>query len=109
MANQLRVLGQVAPSAIEPATLYTVPSGATAVISSVVVCNRSAVSTSFRIAIRVSGSSLSDKQYIYYDLPITGNDTFIATIGITLSALDVVTVYTTLATTSFTLFGQEHT
>jgi hypothetical protein len=47
--------------------------------------------------------------YLYYDVTIAGNDTFIATIGITLATTDIVSVYNTLATLSFTLYGQEAT
>jgi hypothetical protein len=47
--------------------------------------------------------------YLYYDVTLAGNDTFIATIGITLATTDVVSVYATLATLSFNLFGQEST
>jgi hypothetical protein len=38
---------------------------------------------------------------------IDGNDSFAATLGITLATTDVVSVYATLATLSFNLFGQE--
>ena len=43
------------------------------------------------------------------DVTIAGNDTYMATIGITLAATDVVSVRATLATVSFTLFGVEVT
>lgn len=102
-----KVLGQLAPAASEANTLYTCPSGSTAVSSSVVVCNRSEVGTSFRIAVRPAGATLENKHYIYYNTPIDGNDTFIATIGMTLGSGDIVTAYATLATLSFNLYGQE--
>jgi hypothetical protein len=38
---------------------------------------------------------------------IAGNDTFMATIGMTLGNTDKVRVYAGAATLSFTLFGQE--
>jgi hypothetical protein len=103
----LKVLGQSNPSATTATDLYTVPGSTTAACSSIVVCNRSATATSFRISVRVAGAGADNKQYLYYDVPIAGNDTFVATIGISLATTDVVTVYATLATLSFTLFGQE--
>jgi hypothetical protein len=109
MASTRKILGQVAPSAATPTTLYIVPSATDAVISSVTVCNRGAVETTFRIAIRQGGAGLSNEHYLYYDVIIAANDTFIATIGLTLAALDVVTVYATLATLSFHIYGQENT
>lgn len=109
MANTLKVLGQVVPSATTLTTLYTVPAATSAVVSSLVISNNSAVATSFRVAIRPAGAAADPKHYIYYDIPIDGNDTFVATIGITLATTDVVSVYATLATLSFNLFGQENT
>ncbi len=94
---------QLKPSAATLSTLLTA-SGET-VVSSLVVCNLSAVATTFRIAIRPLGASISDEMYIYYDAPINGNDTFVATIGVTLKNTDIVSVYATLATVSFGLFG----
>ena len=107
MANSIKVLGQSAPLAATLTTLYTVPASTSTAASSFTVCNRSATGTSFRLAIRPAGAGIADEQYIYYDVAIPGNDTFIATVGFTLETTDVVSVYATLATLSFQLFGQE--
>jgi glucose-6-phosphate dehydrogenase assembly protein OpcA len=107
MANVIKVLGQQNPSATTNTTLYTVPASTSTVVSTITVCNRSATSTSFRVAIRPAGAAISNEHYIYYDVAIAGNDTFAATLGITLATTDVITVYATLATLSFNLFGQE--
>jgi len=109
MANALKVLGQSAPGAAALTTIYTVPAATTAVASSIVVCNRSATATTFRVAVRPAGAAISNEMYQYFDVSIPGNDTFIATIGITLATTDIVSVYATLATVSFSLFGQENT
>lgn len=109
MANVIKVLGQLAPGAASLSTLYTVPALTSTAVSSIVVCNRSAVATSFRIAIRPAGGAISNEMYLYYDVILAGNDTFVATIGITLATTDIVSVYATLATLSFNLFGQEAT
>lgn len=109
MATTLKVLGQVNPTAATLSTLYIVPASTSTVCSSIVVCNRSSVATTFRVAIRPLGAAISDEHYIYYDITIAGNDTFIATIGMSLAATDVVSVYATLATLSFNLFGQQNT
>lgn len=106
MTTTLGVIGQLNPSAASLETLVTVPAGKAVVCSSLVICNRSAVATSFRVAVRVGGAAISDEHYLYYDIPIAGNTTFAATLGITLAAADVVSVYATLATLSFNLFGQ---
>ena len=109
MATSLKILGQAAPLATTNTDLYTVPAATSVSSSSIVVCNQSATATTFRIALRVAGAAITAKQYIYYDVAIPGNDTFIATVGISLATTDVVTVYCTLATCSFTILGQEIT
>ena len=106
MAVTKRVLGQNAPSATTLTDLYTVGSGKQTTISSVVVCNRSSVATSFRISVSLA-SEENPKQYLYYDTPIPGNDTLIATIGVTLAATDKLRCFATLATLSFSAFGAE--
>jgi hypothetical protein len=109
MATALKVLGQSAPAAATLTTLYTVPSSTQAVSSTHVICNRSATATTIRVAVRPAGAGISNEHYLYYDLNIPGNETFVATIGIALETTDVVSVYATLATVSFNLFGQEIT
>lgn len=109
MATSLKTLGQLSPTATILTDLYVVPASTSAVCSSIFVCNRSSNDTSFRIAVTKSGETTSDKHYIYYDVVIAGNDTFVSTTGITLAAGDKVSVYAALATLSFNLFGQENT
>lgn len=104
-----KVLGQSAPSAATLTTLYTVPAATQTTVSTITVCNQSATATSFRVAVRPAGAAITASQYIYYDVIISGGDSFAATFGITLAATDVVSVYATLATLSFSLFGVETT
>ena len=107
MATVYKVLGQSSPAATTETALYTVPAATSAVASSVIVCNRSAVLSTFRISIAIGGAATSNKDYIYYDLPIGANDTFIATIGVTLATTDVVRVYASNTNLSFSLYGSE--
>jgi len=108
VANTLKVLGQSAPLAATLTTLYTVPALTSTVCSSIVVCNTSATPTTFSIAVRPAGAGIANQMYLYYLVTIAGNDTFVASIGISLATTDVVSVYATLATLSFNLFGQEN-
>lgn len=102
-------MAQSNPSAVTLTDAYTVPSSTQTVISSITVSNRSATATSFRISLAINGAANSNEQYLYYDLPIAGNDTFAFTLGVTLDAADVIRVYATLATLSFNIFGVEIT
>ena len=102
-----KVLGQSNPSAASFTDAYTVPALTRATISSITVANRSATTTTFRVSIAVAGAADDPSQYLFYDIPCPGNDTFTATIGATVGPADVVRVYATLATLSFNLFGIE--
>jgi hypothetical protein len=107
MAEDYKVLGQQAPNATTATDLYTVGSGKKAVISTLIICNRAGSSATFRVAIRPAGASLANAHYIAYDVTIAANDTIPLTLGITLGATDVVTVYASTANFSFSLFGAE--
>lgn len=109
MTDFLKVLAQSNPLATTLTDAYTVPADTSTVISSLVVSNRSATDTAFRVSVAINGAVDDLSQYIYYDIPTPGNDTFVATIGISLSEGDVVRVYATDATLSFSLFGTEIT
>ena len=107
MATTYKVLGQVNPSATTATTLYTVGAGKSAVVSTITVCNQAASAATFRIAVRIAGSALSAEEYIAYDSTVAANDTTAFTIGLTLAATDVLTVYASSATVSFNAFGSE--
>jgi hypothetical protein len=109
MATTYKVLGQSSPAATTEIALYTVPSATSAIGSSIIIANRSTTVATFRVSIAVSGAATTNKDYIYYDLPIGSNDTFIATIGITLATTDVVRVYSSNTNLSFSLYGSELT
>jgi len=107
MANAYTILGQSKPAAATLTDAYTVPGATEATVSTLVVSNQSATATSFRISVASGGAADTSAQYLYYDITIPGNDTFAATMGITLAATDVIRVYSTLATCSFNFFGVE--
>lgn len=109
MATTLKVLGQSNPSATTNTDLYTVPASTSAVVSSISICNVGATNTTFRIAVIPNGDTISNENYIYYNVPISASETFVATIGITLATGDKITVYAENASLSFNAFGQENT
>jgi hypothetical protein len=109
MATTYKVLGQNAPSATTATTLYTVPAATSAVISTLVVANRAATGATYRISVRPGGASQANQHYVAYDVSVLGADSTTLTLGITLAATDVVTVYASTADLSFSLFGSEIT
>lgn len=107
MANTYKILGQISPSATTETALYTVPASKSTVCSSLSVCNRGSVQTTFRISLSQGGAATASKDYMYYDVTLAANDTFIATIGVTLATTDVIRVYAGNANLSFQVFGTE--
>jgi glucose-6-phosphate dehydrogenase assembly protein OpcA len=107
MATTYKVLGQSNPAATTATTLYTVPASTQAVISTVVVANLTATAAQFRIAVRIAGATLANSQYVAYDITVGASDSTALTLGLTLGAADVVTVYASTANITFTAFGSE--
>lgn len=107
MPTTYKVLGQVIPSATTATTLYTVPAATQTVVSSISICNQASSSATFRIAVRVAGATLATSQYIAYDVTVGAADTTVLTLGLTLGATDIITIYASTATVSFAAFGSE--
>ena len=107
MAYQYKVLAQSAPSATTNTDVYTVGAGKQAIVSSIAVANRSTGAATYRIAIRPAGATLANQHYLAYDVTVNGSDTTMITVGITLQATDVITVYASSANLSFGVYGSE--
>jgi hypothetical protein len=109
MANNYKSPVQVKPTVNTLTTLYTVPADTQSIFSAINVCNLSSTSASIRIAFRPSGESIEDKHYIIYDTIISGNDTYMINQGMSMGATDVLSVYASTASVSFTGFYAEVT
>ena len=109
MATTYKVLGTSNPAATTATALYTVPAGTSTIVSTINICNLAASNGTFRLAIRPAGATLANNHYLAYDTLIPSNDSVALTMGITLGATDVVTVYANSASISFLAFGTEIT
>ena len=107
MADNLKVLGQLAPDATTDTVLYTVPENTQTTVSSIAAVNRSGGALTCRVAVRPKGAAVEDKNYIYYGKSVAANDTVFIIIGITLSDDDVISVYASSGDMSFSIFGVE--
>ena len=76
-------------------------------ISTVTVCNRATGSATYRVSVRPNGDAQANQHYLAYDSTVPANDTIALTLGLTLDAADVVTVYGSSANLSFNVFGSE--
>jgi hypothetical protein len=108
MPTTYKVLGQSAPAATTATSLYTVPAATQTIISTINVVNTHASTADvIRIAVRPDGATLANQHYVVYGLSLSAGATFTYTGGVTIDATDIVTVYSTNGTSSFTAFGSE--
>jgi hypothetical protein len=110
MTDTLKVLGQLIPAAGVTGDLYIVPALTSTVVTCVVVCNQSNADTTFRISLSIAGAALATKQYLVYDLPISGNDVWLwADAKISMATTDVLRVSSASGSISFNCSGLELT
>lgn len=107
MATTYKTLGQAAPAATTSTDLYTVPSATSAIISTVVITNRSTSPATFRLSQSLAGATLANKDYLAYDVAISSNSFITLTLGITMATTDKLRVYASTADLSFSAFGTE--
>jgi hypothetical protein len=107
MAVAYKVLGQQSPSATTQTQLYAVPSGKSAVVSTINICNRNSANATFRIAVQPANVAITNTHYLIYDTLIPSNDTISLALGISLGQTDVISVYANSATLTFSAFGSE--
>jgi hypothetical protein len=107
MPTIYKVLGQSAPAATTLTTLYTVPSATDSVVSTIAICNQAGTSATYRIAVRPAGAAIANQHYIVYGATVAANDSVLLTLGLTLDTTDVLSVFASSATMSFSAFGSE--
>lgn len=109
MAFTYKILGQVAATANTTHNVYTVPAATQAIISTIVICNRGASNTTFRIATQPAGATLSNTHYIAYDTVVPALDTISLSLGIGLGNTDVLSVNAAVSNLTFSVYGTEIT
>lgn len=107
MAETYKVLGQAALAATTLTPVYTVPAARSAVISSVVLCNRAGAGATCRVSVAIAGAADTVAQYLIYDVSIDGNATITLQLGITLATTDVIRAFVSTANISINVFGTE--
>ena len=109
MPDTFKTLAQTNPAAATLTTHYTVPASTSTTVSSIFVCNTSSTKATFRISIAIAAAADATTQYLYYDLPLTGNNTFVATVGLTLATTDLIRVQASTSGVVFSSYGVEVT
>lgn len=105
--NTYKVLGQSAPASNTATDLYVVPAETEAIISTLSVCNRGSSAGTYRVSVRPEGASQSDQHYIAFDTSCSAKDSIMLTLGISMSATDVLTVSASTNDFTFNAFGVE--
>ena len=109
MANAYKILGQVADASANDVELYLVPASTSAIVSTIVVCNREAAANTFRIATKSDNSAVANEDYVAYDTSIAANDTITLTLGVTLETGAEISVGASDANVTFQAYGTEIT
>jgi hypothetical protein len=107
MATTYKVLGQAALTTNTTSNVYTVPAATQAVVSSVVVCNRAASNTTYRLAVQPGGAALANDHYIAYDTALPALDSVALTLGVTLGNNDVISANCFNGNVTVSIFGSE--
>lgn len=107
MAETLKVLAQLAPSAGVLTDLYTAPSGKCAVISRVMAVNRTGTTRQYRLSAALAGAADEVKQYLAYDVNLDGARPVKPASGLTLQPTDKLRARASAADLSFSVFGVE--
>ena len=107
MAEVKKILGQVALAAAAQVDVYTVPASTQVVGSSVVFCNTSGANRTFKLSVAIAGALDTPSQYLYFNEPLPKDRSYIATIGITLGAGDIIRAEASGVGVSVNVFGVE--
>jgi hypothetical protein len=91
----LRRLGALSCASETNQDLAVIGSGEQALVTLVNVCNRQASAKTFRLAHVLSGESIANKDWVFYDVALGSNETKIMQLQITMSAGDKLIVYVT--------------
>lgn len=114
MTDTFQVLGQLNITTTGTLqTLYTVPATTSTTISTLAVCNQNNSTVAFSVTVRSVAGANTDL-YLYGGsvaggIELSGPNTFLATLGITLATGDIVKVQSDTANVTFHLFGVQVT
>jgi hypothetical protein len=107
MPRNYTILGQRNPTANVLTSLYQVPAGNSAVISSINISNLDANAAAFSIAANLSGAVTANANFLAWRVAIPGNDSIALSLGVTLNASSQLSVNSNTSTVSFSAFGTE--
>ena len=110
MANALKILGQLNPTANTQGNVYVVPASTAAVINNITVANQTAANVSYSIIVMPSGSfsaTAANTFFIVRGGIVPASDTATLSLGVTLPAGAILAANTNSGSLSISAFGVE--
>jgi hypothetical protein len=108
MAEEFKRAGVQGTAAVGTyTTLYQVPAGRAAVISTIAVVNTAATSATYRIGFDDTAGTPTAAEWLLYDGISPANDTLFFTIGVALAAGTFIRVSSSANTVTFQAFVSE--
>jgi hypothetical protein len=112
MANALKILGQLNPTANTQGNVYVVPASTSAVINNITVANQTTSNVSYSIIVMPSGSFSSTAANTYFVVRggvVPASDTALLSLGLTLPASAILAANSNSGSVSISAFGVEIT
>ena len=88
-------------------TLYQVPAGTQAVISTIAICNTASAAATYRIGFDDTEGTPGASEWLIYDATVAPNDTVFLSVGAALAAEKYVRVSSSADTATFQAFVSE--
>ena len=110
MANALKILGQLNPTANTQGNVYVVPASTAAIVNNITVANQTAANVSYSIIVMPSGSYTATAANTYFIVRggiVPGSDTATLSLGVTLPAGAILAANSNSGSISISAFGVE--
>ena len=110
MANALKILGQLNPTANTQGNVYVVPASTAAIVNNIIVANQTAANVSYSIIVMPSGSfsaTAANTFFIVRGGIVPASDTATLSLGVTLPAGAILAANSNSGSISISAFGVE--
>ena len=110
MANALKILGQLNPTANTQGNVYVVPASTAAIVNNITVANQTAANVSYSIIVMPSGSFSATAANTYFIVRggiVPASDTATLSLGVTLPAGAILAANSSSGSISISAFGVE--
>jgi len=110
MANALKILGQLNPTANTQGNVYVVPASTAAIVNNITVANQTAANVSYSIIVMPSGSYTANSANTFFIVRggvVPASDTATLSLGVTLPAGAILAANTNSGSISISAFGVE--